>query len=202
MKITLTHTEATQIILAHPMFDLFGSDTEIEIVGIAHEVETSIGEQSPITEKPTKQKRTRRTKQQIEEEKQPVIETQEQLDLLVAEVDAELQVEHAVNTPDSHPTPPTLFETSTVSDEGINVEVFENTPEPVKAPPQLFDDEYLAELKARDAQMALYDEVLAEEEEANLITPDTTVMDVYDQSIPYAEREAFAKANGLGLPLF
>lgn len=89
-----------------------------------------------------------------------------------------------------------------VLDEGINVPVSEEPSlfdEPVKAPSLFPEDE--ATESFEDTEMSMIDEVLAETGDDEAFEPEPT-MDIFDQSIPYEEREAFAKANGLVPPLF
>ncbi|UOX40290.1 hypothetical protein [Vibrio phage PhiImVa-1] len=89
-----------------------------------------------------------------------------------------------------------------ILDEGINVPVSEEPSlfdTPVSTPSLFPEDE--ATESFEDTEMSLIDEVLAETGDDEAFNPEPT-MDIFDQSIPYEEREAFAKANGLVPPLF
>ena len=82
MKIILTLAEAKEIIFEHEMFEGLPEGTDIVIEGFEEVVEPKTTEDKP------KQRRTRRKKATEE-----VVETQEQLDLLVAEADEQLAAE-------------------------------------------------------------------------------------------------------------
>lgn len=220
MKISLTLEEAIAYIRDHE--DL-AHLVQAEIVIEGFEATTPVVEEEPKEEKP-KQKRTRRTKKQIQEEAN--VETQEQLDAIVAEVEQEIADEAIHSEATVLPSidePVVCNDTASVAvsvDEPVNEEVIvdeiistesseerESSEVPVQLDPvpNLLDDginvEVQEDLPWVDAEMSLIDEVLAEEEEA-IAEEVANVMDIHDVTLPYAEREAYAKANGLVVPLF
>jgi hypothetical protein len=122
----------------------------------------------------------------------------------VPEVNEEAIVDEIVSSESSEEsesqTEPTIA--SDVLDEGINVPVSDEPSlfdAPVEEPSLFPQDE--AETNFEDSEMSLIDEVLAETGDDEAFEP-TEEVDIFDVSIPYEEREAYAKANGLVPPLF
>ena len=90
MKITLTLTEANEIIRQHPMFDFMGEDFEIIIEALG----TVEPKAEPKQAEKPKQTRKRRTKVEMAEE----VVTQETLDELTQEVKDEVNTDASTDT--------------------------------------------------------------------------------------------------------
>lgn len=154
MKITLTIEEAIEYIQEHPAFEQL-SDAEIVIEGMTA-AEPRVYEKTDEAEedKPKRTRRKRRTKAQIEADEKAAEVTQEDVDNIAAEVDAELETGKSSAETKSEPEPAT------------SSEVAESVPEE----PSSFED----------AEMSMIDEVLAEETEA-LEVPEQIEMPLVEQ---------------------
>ncbi|ARM71095.1 hypothetical protein pVco7_gp106 [Vibrio phage pVco-7] len=158
MKITLTYEEAVAYVLASDDFSHFGDGTEVVIEGF--ESTTPVVEEKP-EEKP--QRRKRRTRKQIEAEKaaQEPVNSQEELDAIAQEVDAELEADSSNTSTDSE------GESSSTEEHAPSVQRTE-------AEQQQLDmvDEVIAEADAAEAEEALTQPALVEQEVNEVIDAD------------------------------